>query len=58
MTIQKVVDEYIKCGKKFGFLIAECILGKYTPHMLEGKCYSVPVKNRKKFVEHLKRGKI
>jgi hypothetical protein len=52
-TIQETVAAYIAAGHKHGFAIAECILSKFTPKMLEGKCHNVPIDQRKKFIKEL-----
>jgi hypothetical protein len=57
MDINDVVKAYARCGRKFGFAIAECILSIFVPiSILEGKCYHVPVNKRKAFVAALERG--
>lgn len=56
MDLKKVVDAYIACGKKHGFFVAEMILDKYTPGVMESKCFQVPEDKRSSFVSDLKLG--
>jgi hypothetical protein len=53
-TLNEVVDAYVKCGNKVGFMCAEIILLKYLPKRApDGKCYDVPAKKRPAFLRDL-----
>jgi hypothetical protein len=54
-TLNEVVEAYIACGNKVGFMCAEIILLKYLPKRApDGKCYDVPAKKRPAFLRDLK----
>lgn len=55
MTLKKLVDLYIKYGKKHGFASAEFVLMKYLPadKLLDGVVHDVPVQHWEKLAEDL-----
>jgi len=55
MTLKKLVDLYIKYGKKHGFASAEFVLMKYLPadKLLDGVVHDVPVEKWSKLAEDL-----
>ena len=54
MTLKKLVDLYIKYGKKHGFTSAEFVLMKYLPaDKLDGVVHDVPVEKWSKLAEDL-----
>lgn len=58
-SIESVVENYMECGHKYGFGIAEFILMKHLPkNNPDGKCCDVLAKDQENFIRDLKRGPI
>jgi hypothetical protein len=55
VSLDTMVDEYLNCGNKNGFAVAETILAAFA-EVPGGECCTVKHENRQKCIDALKAG--